>query len=153
MVTNLRLAAVSPQPNCLSPFIQSSKSDGKCVAYVCESNTFVCAIVHKFGGANLLITPNSTTSFLPDVQIINCTTSALNAAWLAIGILSFIGLGAQHSRSYSVASFDDTRRQDAGSQCILTIVVNKLIGEDMCNDKIRTFPFSHSNLEFVKKKQ
>ena len=54
-------------------------------------------LAHKFEGANLLITPNSTTSSLPDVQIMNCTSSANNTAWLVIGILSFtkIGLGSQ----------------------------------------------------------
>ena len=52
-------------------------------------------VAHKFGAANLLITPSS----LPDVQIMICITSAHNAAWLVTGILLFtkIGLGSWSS--------------------------------------------------------
>ena len=54
-------------------------------------------LAQKFRGANLLITSNSTTSSLPDVQIMICITPAHNASWLVIGILSFtkIGLGSR----------------------------------------------------------
>ena len=61
---------VFPQQICLLLFIPLPESCGKLFADVFERYTFVCASAN-FGGANMLITPYSTTGTLPNVQIVN----------------------------------------------------------------------------------